>query len=279
MRIKKKLCKIAVIGVLTGMMSFASSVVDMPIISGTAVVHAQEYDAEYLKEMKEAGNLAVQQKYDAAINICNKLIKKYPTICNTYSYRGYLYMTIKQYDKALADVNKALELANPDTDFEQIPHIYGNKVRIYKGMNKLDKVRENQEKQLEAYAKVIQKKPNDSTYYTLRANLYAELGDNQKAIADYKKAISLPHSVPAELKALGYTENKMLANDYFMCAHLYQKMKDYKNAIAMYTKAIELAPDESTYLLLRGQCYKAIGENDKAKADSVEYEMRLSGGK
>ena len=52
MCIKKKLNKFMAVGVLVGMMSFAPSVVDVPIISGISVAHAQEDDA-YSKKRNE----------------------------------------------------------------------------------------------------------------------------------------------------------------------------------------------------------------------------------
>ena len=285
MSIKKFLCKMAVIGVLSGFVTFAPSVADVPIIPNSSIAYAQEDDA-YMKKHSEWSNFFLQYKYNEALNVCNEWIQINPNRWNAYSARGSTYQYMHQYDKALADFDKAIELINIslDKDFESLPSVYGNKARIYEKMHQPNKVRECQEKELEAYTLVIQKKPDDRLYYTLRANVYDELGEHQKAIADYKTAISLPHHLNEEVKEsmdkLGqkYTVETELAQDYFMCGNIYQKIKDYANAIEMFTKAIELYPDKSLYWNLRGQCYEAIGDKAKAKADYVEYQIRSKGG-
>lgn len=285
MRIKKNLCKMVVVGVLGGVMSFAPNVVDVPIISGISVAYAQEDDAYMNKLRNEWHNLFIQHKYNEALNICNELIQAYPNRLNAYRSRGVTYQSMNQYDKALNDFDKVIELAVPDKDFDLLSTIYGDKARVYEAMHQPDKVRECREKEAEAYTTCIQKKPDYSSYYTLRASVYDELGDYQKAIEDYKKAISLPHYVDEETKKImekfgqKYDEYTMIAGDYYMCGGIYQKIKDYKNAVEMYSKAIELNPDDSIYYLVRQQCYEALGEKEKAKADHVEYEILSKEGK
>ena len=272
MRIKKTLCKMVVAGVLGGIMSFAPNVVDVPpIISGISVAHAQEDDA-YMQKIDECTQLLIQKKYNDVVNICNDLIQSNPNRWNAYERRGFAYKDMRQFDKALEDVNKAIELA-PDEYTS-----YWTKIAVCEGMNKPDEVRKCNEQLIEIYTRLISKDSNYSEYYTARAVIYKNLNEYQKAIADYKVSVTLPHTVPEVMKAFGTTENSMIAGDYFMCGMIYKKIKDYANAIEMYTKAIELDPDHSLYWHLRGQCYEALGEKDKAKADYVEYEIRLKGG-
>ena len=86
-----------VVGVLVGMMSFAPSVVDVPIISGISVAHAQEDDA-YMKKINEWSGLFLNKKYNEALAICNELIQNYPDRWNAYQSRGSTYQYMHQYD-------------------------------------------------------------------------------------------------------------------------------------------------------------------------------------
>ena len=281
MRIKKTLSKIAIAGILSGTVTFAPNVVEVPIIPIVSVAYAQE-DAAYMQKIDDWRNLFMQKKYNEALNLCNELIQNYPERWNAYHSRGTTYQYMHQHDKALTDFDKAIELINMNIDkyFESLPFEYEQKAQIYKEMNQPNKVHECREKQIEAYTFVIKKKNDDPVYYTLRACLYDELGEYQKAIADYKTAIALPHHLNEEVKKtmdkLGkkYSVETELAGDYFMCGTIYKKIKDYANAVEMYTKAIELNPDENIYWNQRAQCYEALGEEDKAKADYAEYKIR-----
>ena len=285
MRIKKTLSKIAVVGILSGVMTFAPNVVDLPIIPTVSVANAQE-DEVYDQKMDEWRSLFTQKKYNEALNISNELIQNYPEKWNSYHARGATYQYMHQYDKALVDIDKAIELINMniDKDFESLPFKYGQKVQIYEEMHQPDKVRECKEKEVETYTICIQKKPDNPNFYSLRAHVYDDLGEYQKAISDFKKAASMPHHIDEELKksmekyGKKYNEDTAVADEYFMCGNIYNKIKDYANAVEMYTKGLELNPDESLYWNERGQCYEVLGEKDKAKADYVEYEIRSKGG-
>ena len=275
MCIKKKLNKFMAVGVLVGMMSFIPSVVDVPIISGISVAHAQEDDA-YTKKINEISNLLINTRYNDAINICNELIKNNQNRWEAYRDRAFAYTRIHQYDKALEDINKAISLA-PD---EPIP--YWHKAAIYEGMHQSDKVRECYEQLIEVYTKLIKKDPNKSSYYLNRATVYYyKFNDYNRAIEDYRKGLSLPDDevYPDSLKkSYPNIEKEARATHYWSCGQCYQKINDYVNAIEMYTKAIELNPKNLLYWQDRGKCYKAIGEDDKAKADFVEAEVRSHGG-
>ena len=226
----------------------------------------------------------LQKKDNEAINICNELIQNYPNKYGAYNYRSFIYLSINQYDKALEDIDKAIGLVDHNKDFEQLPYMYERKADIYEAMLKSDNAREFKEKELEAYTNVIKRKPNDPVIYTLRGHLYDDLGEYQKAIADFKKAATLPHHLDEQVKknmdnlGLKYTVDTQIASEYFMCGIIYQKIKDYANAIEMYTKGLELNPDDRVYWLQRAKCYEAIGEKAKAKADYIEYQVRSKGG-
>lgn len=82
----------------------------------------------------------------------------------------------------------------------------------------------NCEKAVENYSKAIKLAPEDKCNYQLRAYAYKELGEYNKCIEDYTKLIEL-------------TEDN--ASYYRSRAEFYCKLKKYQNAIEDYTLAIE----------------------------------------
>ncbi|MBR1859692.1 MAG: tetratricopeptide repeat protein [Selenomonadaceae bacterium] len=250
------------------MMSFVPSVVDVPIISGISVAHAQEDDA-YSKKRNEWYNLDLNKKYNEALVISNELIQNYPDKWDAYRTRSITYKNMHQYDKALEDINKAIELA-PDE-----PTLYWDKTFIYEAMHQPNKVRECKEELIKVYTRLIQQNSNKQSYYFDRAFAYQSLEDYKSAAADYTKGLSLPYEFENDNNV---DKNEYLGSYYFVGGFCYQNIKDYANAIEMLSKAIEFEPNRWHSYLLRGQCYEAIGEKDKAKADYVEAEIRKHGG-
>jgi len=55
--------------------------------------------------------------YDEAINTYTLLIKKDPSDANAYSSRGYTYGKLKQWDKGLADYDKAISIDNRNYNY------------------------------------------------------------------------------------------------------------------------------------------------------------------
>lgn len=60
--------------------------------------------------LDKAYNLNKQKKYDNAIDIYNEVINRNSKLQLAYYNRGFAYLQIKKYDKALADFNKVIAL-------------------------------------------------------------------------------------------------------------------------------------------------------------------------
>jgi tetratricopeptide (TPR) repeat protein len=127
------------------------------------------------------------------------------------------------------------------------------------------------DKVITEFTEAIQRNPGDANAYYKRGVRYDELGEPDKAIADYTEAIRLKD-------ARGYSNR----------AAAYQKKREYDKAIADYTEVIAINtksdPDPGLVLLRagvaaraycgRGACYDAKGEPDKAIADYKEADQR-----
>ena len=110
-----------------------------------------------------------------------------------YHNRGFAYGELKQYDKAIADFDKAIEL-NP----EDVHVDYRNRGVAYRKLKQYDKA-------IADYDKAIELNPKDADTYHNRGFAYDELKQYDKAIADYDKAIKLNPEYAYAYNNRGYT--------------------------------------------------------------------------
>lgn len=94
--------------------------------------------------------------------------------------------------------------------------------------------------------------------YLNRGNVYDDLKQYHKAIADYNQTLRL---VPTYAK--GYTNR----------CNTYRKMKLYRRALADCTRAIQINPNYTIVYLIRSIIYKKLGELQKAKNDHAKYKQ------
>ena len=107
-----------------------------------------------------------------------------PTGCGAaYIGRGEVLLVQKQLDQALADFDKALQIAPNDANARR----FRGFVFISKG---------EWEKAIDDYTVVIQKVPDDGGAYERRAFAYRNLKKYKEAIADYTKAIATDSKDP-----------------------------------------------------------------------------------
>lgn len=159
---------------------------------------------------------AVEKDYDRAIEECTKQINgevaiKYPEY--SYSNRGAAFANKKQFDKAISDYSKAIEL-NP-----QYVAAYFNRAISYANIKQYDQA-------VADYGKVIELSPANSAAYTGRATVYAKVRLYDKAIADYDKAIEL---------------NPNDSTAYHNRAMVHAMKKKFDQANSDYKKALELS--------------------------------------
>jgi len=106
--------------------------------------------------------------------------------------------------------------------------------------------------ELTLWANVVSKSPNKARPYCNRGIAYDGLGHQDKALADYSKAIEID---PAYSDA------------YSNRGIIYGTRGQYNKAIADFTKAIEFAPDDSFSIWNRGITYSILQQWDKAITD------------
>ncbi len=129
-----------------------------------------------------------------------------------YSQRGYINQEKGDYDRALADLTKAIELAPQDS------RAYNLRAYAYKYKGDYDRA-------LSDANKAIEIKPNDGNYYDSRGEFYLDLKEYDKAIVDLTKAVEL---------------SPTLIESYQKRAKAYDAKGETTKAAADRTKAAEL---------------------------------------
>lgn len=187
-----------------------------------------------------------------------------------------------KYDLALKKINAALKINEKNLDY------YDLKCYI------LIKLKKNPEI-IDTATKAIALNPNDAKFYEIRGNTYYFDFQPEKALADFRKMISLDKTnsryynnylkllnekrldtemknlYPAFVKALpeikNTTEKSFLHDVYFYFALPFERSGDDKKAIELLTEAIKIDDNASMYYNNRGLIYQKNGDLKLALKD------------
>jgi formylglycine-generating enzyme required for sulfatase activity/tetratricopeptide (TPR) repeat protein len=188
----------------------------------------------------------VKRDYDKAwadVKACEKydgkpdpdLIK---TLTKDYLSRGSDYFAKRQFDEAIRDDTKAIELTPSNL-------AYYARGTTYLAKGQLDEA-------IRDFTKAIGLKPDDASVYYARGLAYNTKGQLDEAIRDYSKAIELK---PDDAEAY---RNRGVA---------YHNKGQPDEAIKDYTSVIELKPDYAVAYGDRAASYYCLKDYDKAWAD------------
>ncbi len=136
------------------------------------------------------------------------------------------------------------------------------------------------------YTKLIKEKPKNAELYVLRGNVWAAVGDNEKAIADYSQAIRLGEqraevflsrgafytSVGEYDKAIADYEQALAKGAKPLFVHTnraaaYLAKQDFENAAKDYSRVIKLTPDQADGYVYRGIVRRNQQDWESAIAD------------
>ena len=102
------------------------------------------------------------------------------------------------------------------------------------------------------YTDLIERNPGEGRYYTLRASAWWALGNAEKALEDFDKAIEL-----------GYKE----AHAYTSRGLFHAEIGNFDEALADYNEAIKIDPEDLAPVINRAAVYMSAGEYMKAAED------------
>ncbi|MDD5595560.1 MAG: tetratricopeptide repeat protein [Candidatus Omnitrophica bacterium] len=215
----------------------------IPLIGWIIPVALWYKSIKLLKE--DAGELTKKEK--SAFIICSICIILflgfYVTRGNPkssfYSLRGLSYFMQHKENRAMLDLNKALQLNPNDARGFNVRGLFS----AYKG---------NYDQAISDFSRAIEIDHNFSNAYINRGLAYFQKGNYEQAVSDYTKAIDL---------------NPNYANAYINRGITYDKKESYDQAISDYTKALELSPNNALIYNNRGWVYAEKGGLEKALSD------------
>ena len=255
----------------------------------------KKYQRDYKIIFHYLGTIYGRDKndYKKAIEYFNKRIK-YVADYSTYGNRGLTYWELGDFEKALDDFQKSIEI-NP----QYMPSYY-NRAGVFHALG-------DHEAAIKDYTRALEIKPNDVWSYNNRGLVYSRIGDFEKAIADFNKALDI---APKHLSSIrnraalylrngdyrtAYKELKkarkygLASRDFYaMRAQLWSDQKMHNLAIRDYSIALNLEIEDKNLLFgiynNRGHNYykegrykESISDYDKAlkiESSLVTYQNR-----
>jgi tetratricopeptide (TPR) repeat protein len=190
---------------------------------------------------------------DAAIQACDQTIGEFPRDAEAYNNRGNAYLAKGDFDRAIADYTKAIEIDPKDAD------AYNNRSYAYHAKGDFDRA-------IADYTKVIEIDPRAAAAYGNRGDVYEAKGDFERAAADFTKAIEIdPKYADAYINRcwLRATANRDLTLAFADC-----------------DTGLRLAPNDANGLDSLGFLYLRLGRLDEAIAEydaALQTNPRLAG--
>ncbi|MCK4476554.1 MAG: tetratricopeptide repeat protein [Methanophagales archaeon] len=219
-------------------------------------------DPTYVLAYAGKGNAAYRNKeyakaveyFTKALESENQIIQKAGNkgLAGVYASKARALKAAEDYDKSIADYNKALAL-DPE-----LGTALGHQASNYLIVGEYYKA-------IELYDTTIELYKNDPTYkhmyskYQGKGDCYYNLGEYDKAIGMYDKAI--------EECAKNYPSRAYRI--YAGIGNVHLALEEYDKAMENYNKVIELAEKEDSYVANAykglGTAYKELGEKAKAR--------------
>ncbi|MGI6012041.1 MAG: tetratricopeptide repeat protein [Ruminococcus sp.] len=232
---------------------------------------------------EEGAALLEQGNYEEAAESFNQAINAEERLPESYRGLGISQLKLGDEAAAIAAFSRSLnELENTNVEFETDVMYYLAQARKDYG---------EYEEAAEVYTDMLKLKEDPDVYFQ-RGRVYLELGEDDKAAADFDAATEDSRdytmylniweeyqSRDRDMDGEAYLEKALEikpreAADYGMRGRVYYEMKDYDSARQELTQAINDGDDESVLML--GKVYLAM--EDAASARSMYQEYLKEGG-
>ena len=177
--------------------------------------------------------------FTQAIADFNKALELAPDFLGAYIDRGIVYDAEGNFSQALSDYNMAVK-KNPYQ-----PEAYYNRGNIYNKQNNFIQA-------LKDYNKAIELKPDYAESYANRGNVYVKQGDLPLGLMDFNLAIVI---------------NPLYADAYYNRGVVYDNIGNLRQALADYSKAIDIKSDYADAYNNRGNVYRRLNDLTRALAD------------
>jgi tetratricopeptide (TPR) repeat protein/S1-C subfamily serine protease len=259
----------------------------------------------YLAWYGKAQVLASQGNYQEAATACEASVLKRSSYIPALSELSIIYRKLREYEKALAALNKAIQLAPKNANlYSEKRTVLGNLNRHQEALLAINQAitlspragfyndrgitynaLQEYSKAIADYDKAIVIDPENTNAYNNRGATYAGLKEYPKAITDYDKAIAINPGFaeaynnrgliyaalgeyPKAITDFNYAiANNLKQADYYNRGVVYAILQEYPKAIADYDKAIAINPEEAEAYANRGAAYAKTGNTRQAKQD------------
>lgn len=172
------------------------------------------------------------ENYDLAIAEYTKAIDLDPTLASLYYNRGVAYGHKSNYDLAIADYSKSIELDPEYVD------AFINRGIAYSSTGDYDQA-------FHDFNKAIELNPNDPFPFYNRAIAFETIGNYESALADYDRAIELNFNYP------GVYINRGL---------LHKSLGHKSDAIKDFEKVLEISTDPNLRQQVEGELKELKGQ-------------------
>ena len=184
-----------------------------------------------------------------------------------YANRGTVYYKTGDYDRAIADFDKAIEL-NP------------NNAEAHLGLGIVWSKKGDHDRTIAHFNKAVDLRPADAMMYIHRGLTHDEKGDYDLAIADFSKAINLDRTNTLAYHNRGLTYSHR-GRTYTQQGMTSNALADFDKAIQDFSEAIGLNLNEASTYGGRGGVYIEKGNydlafNDFVSADECDPNLKMS---
>jgi tetratricopeptide (TPR) repeat protein len=175
------------------------------------------------------------EQYDDALKDYNKAINLNPNYINLYLCRADVYTKLKEYEKAISDFDKVIEGG------VDLPISY-----YWRGRLKYELLQ--YESAIEDFNKTINLNSNNNEAYLYRGNTKVKLLQYESAIDDYNQAIII--------------DNKFSLS-YYHRGILNRKLHQYKDALKDFNKVLKIDPNHKKAIEYRKMTLKNLKKKPK----------------
>ncbi|OGR17721.1 MAG: hypothetical protein A2X81_06500 [Desulfobacterales bacterium GWB2_56_26] len=206
------------------------------------------YGEHYSFFQERARTYYFMKDYDNALEDINRSIALRPPIVSPYSLRAVIYAATGRIDKAIADFSLAEELSPGEDDILQHKRAAANTL-ILQGHTAATV---NPDQALASYDQALRIDPFSSEAFFRKGLLYAQSGQLDQAVPQFRRAIEYdPRDIKA-VKAMDYT---------LMMQGRWDEIIGYWNGF------LALEPDNGEAYLERAGTFHHKGDQEKSRAD------------
>jgi len=213
------------------------------------------------------------QVWHDSIALWSDVVKKYPSVSVAYTNRGQAYVVGGEYDKACADLDRALRLDPRD----QEAFLNRGTIRLLQGAY---------DQALRDYARTLRLNPLYAEAYSNCGNVFLRKKEYETAMSYYGRALainphlSLSHYHLGEILSIQGKYGQALrefqdclrddpsdADAYNECGKIYRIQKDFNRALSCFTAALAMNPRSPEAYYNRGTVYVFLADDEKAVRD------------